>query len=340
MFYGTQPLNLEHIYEQGHHQLCGGRRVNRFAMICASHTPLLMQEALAAPGVCDSVKAAFADLAMFVRDFAPDQIVQFSPDHFHGFHYDVMPSFCVGTAARSYGDWGTAPGALRVDETFALDLLDALREADIDAAVSFDMVVDHGFIQIWEKMFGRFDDLPIIPVFVNAIGYPIPKYRRARLLGAAVGRFAAASGRRVLFAASGGLSHDPIVPRIRGATPELRNRLVGRTHFGPEEQSLRERAVHTAGAAAARGEGPCRPLNPEWDRRFLEMLVMRDWTSIDALTAADVERDAGAGANEVLAWVAAAAATEAAGGNYEMVQQYYQAIPGWVAGMAVIAARV
>jgi 2,3-dihydroxyphenylpropionate 1,2-dioxygenase len=313
--------------------------MSRFAMVCASHTPLLMRETLASPVVCDSVKAAFAELAVFVRDFAPDQIIQFSPDHFHGFHYDVMPSFCVGTAARSYGDWGTAPGTLKVDENFALDLLDALREADIDAAVSFDMVVDHGFIQIWETMFGRFDDLPIIPVFVNAIGYPIPKYRRARLLGAAVGRFAAASGRRVLFAASGGLSHDPIVPRIRGASPELRNRLIGSTHFGPEEQALRERAVHDAGAAAARGEGPCRPLNPDWDRRFLGMLAMRDWTSIDALTAADVERDAGAGANEVLAWVAAAAATEAAAGNYEMVQQSYQAIPGWIAGMAVIAAR-
>jgi 2,3-dihydroxyphenylpropionate 1,2-dioxygenase len=299
-----------------------------------------MREELVVPGVCDSVKAAFAELAAFVRDFAPEQIIQFSPDHFHGFHYDVMPSFCVGVAARSYGDWGTTAGPLAVDETHALDLLDALREADLDAAVSFDMIVDHGFIQIWETMFGRFDNLPIIPVFVNAIGYPLPTYRRARSLGAAVGRFAASSGRRVLFAASGGLSHDPVVPKIRGATPELRNRLIGRTHFGPEEQAARERAVYSAGAAAARGEGPCRPLNSDWDRHFLEMLARRDWEGIDALTAVQVARDAGAGANEVLAWVAAAAATEAAGGAYEIAQQAYQAIPGWISGMAMVSARV
>ena len=309
-------------------------------MVCASHTPLLMREELVEPGVCDSVKAAFTDLAEFVRDFAPEQIIQFSPDHFHGFHYDVMPSFCVGVAARSYGDWGTKAGPLEVDETYALNLLDAVRDADLDAAVSFDMIVDHGFIQIWETMFGRFDNLPIIPVFVNAIGHPLPTYRRARLLGTAVGRFAASSGKRVLFAASGGLSHDPMVPRIRGATPELRNRLMGRTHFGPEEQATRERAVHSAAAAAARGEGPCRPLNSDWDRHFLDMLARRDWGAIDALTAAGVERDAGTGANEVLAWVAAAAATEGVGGSYEVAQQAYQAIPGWIAGMATVAARV
>jgi 2,3-dihydroxyphenylpropionate 1,2-dioxygenase len=312
----------------------------RFALVCASHTPLLMRAELVEPGVCDSVGAAFAQLAAFVRDFAPEQIIQFSPDHFHGFHYDVMPSFCVGAAARSYGDWGTATGPLEVDETYALDLLDALREADFDAAVSFDMIVDHGFVQIWESMFGRFDHLPIIPVFVNAIGYPLPTYRRARLLGAAVGRLAASSGRRVLFAASGGLSHDPIVPRIRGAAPALRNRLIGRAHLDPEDQSARERAVHSAGAAAARGEGPCRPLNSDWDRNFLGMLSRCDWGALDALTATEVERDAGAGANEVLAWIAAAAAAEAAGGNYEVTQETYQAIPGWIAGMAMLTARV
>ena len=131
-----------------------------------------------------------------------------------------------------------------------------------------------------------------------------------------------------------------MVPRIRGATPALRNRLIGRTHFSPEDQATRERAVHAAGAAAARGEGPCRPLNSDWDHNFLGMLARRDWGAIDALTAAQVERDAGAGANEVLAWVAAAAATAAAGGNYEVAHQTYQAIPGWIAGMAMVAARV
>lgn len=312
--------------------------MSRFALACASHTPLLMREELVEPGVMDAVREAFDMLGAFVRDFDADQIIQFSPDHFHGFHYDLMPSFCVAASARSYGDWGTATGDLNVDEDFALALLDAVRDADIDAAVSFDMVVDHGFVQMWEVMFGRFDHLPIVPVFVNAIGKPLPRYRRARLLGESVGRFAAASGRRVLFAASGGLSHDPLVPQIRGAPPELRDRLVGRSQFGSEQQAAREAAVYAAGKAAMVGKGPVRPLNPDWDAEFLDLLSRRDWATIEALDTDQVDRDAGSGANEVLAWVAAAAAADAAGG-YEVIQRDYRAIPGWIAGLAVFAAR-
>ncbi len=313
--------------------------IGNFALVCASHTPLLMRDQLAEPGTSDAVRASFAQLAAFVDDFAPDQIIQFSPDHFHGFHYDVMPSFCVGAGARSYGDWGTAQGPLNVDEGYALALLDAVRDADIDAAVSFDMIVDHGFVQIWETMFGTFAHLPIVPIFVNAIAFPLPAYRRARLLGEAIGRFAKQSGRRVLFAASGGLSHDPIVPVIRGAEPALRERLIGRTPTSAQAQAAREVAVHAAGAAAMVGEGAVRPLNPDWDHAFLALLAAQDWAAFDAMTAHGVDQVAGAGGNEVLAWIAAAAATAAAGGGYDVVQSDYRAIPGWIAGMSVFSAR-
>jgi 2,3-dihydroxyphenylpropionate 1,2-dioxygenase len=313
--------------------------MSNFALACASHTPLLMREELAEPGICETVKTSFESLAAFIREFSPEQIIQFSPDHFHGFHYDLMPSFCVAAAATSYGDWGTSTGPLKVDEEYSLALLEAVRDADIDAAVSFDMTVDHGFVQMWEMMFGSFYDLPIIPIFVNAVGHPLPRYRRARLLGQAVGRFAAQSGRRVLFAASGGLSHDPLVPKIRGATSELRDRLTGRSHFDSAQQAAREHAVHSAGVAARKGQGPVRPLNPSWDQGFLAMLGHRDWEALDALTPEQVDLDAGSGANEVLSWVAAAAATEAAGGAFDVVQSDYTAIPGWIAGLAIFAAK-
>ena len=78
-----------------------------FALVCASHTPLLLDEDYATAEICGSVRNSFSRLAEFVNDFKPDQIIQFSPDHFHGFHYDNMPSFCVGAAAKSYGDWKT-----------------------------------------------------------------------------------------------------------------------------------------------------------------------------------------------------------------------------------------
>jgi len=309
------------------------------ALACASHTPMLLEEEYADAAICRQVRRSFEDLRDFIEDFRPDQILQFSPDHFHGFHYDNMPSFCIGAAASSYGDWGTSKGPLSVDADFALEVVEAVRAAEIDAAVSFDMTVDHGFTQMWEAMWGRFDRYPIVPIFINAIAPPLPSYRRARLLGEAIGRFAAASGQRILFAASGGLSHDPVVPAIRGASPELRERLLGRIALTPEQQAQREGFVREAAALAKAGEGPSRPLNPDWDRRFLHALRSADWDTTDAFTAAGVDAIAGTGANEVLCWVAATAAMAAAG-PFEVVQQDYEPIPGWIAGMAHFAARM
>ena len=309
------------------------------ALVCASHTPLLLDEELADAAVCEQVRGSFERMREFVCAFQPEQIIQFSRDHFHGFHYDNMPSFCVGAAATSYGDYGTATGDFNVDEDFAVALLEAMRAEDIDASLSYAMRVDHGFVQLWETMLSGFADLPIIPVFVNAIGYPLPTYQRARLLGEAAGRLAAATGRRVLFAASGGLSHDPIVPLIRGAGPELRDRLTGRTKLSREQQANREYLVRGAAEQALRGEGPCRPLNPEWDSDILRLLRERDWATIDAFTAEQVRAAAGAGGNEVLAWGAAASAMAAAAGAFQVVQEDYVAIPGWTAGLAHLSAK-
>jgi 2,3-dihydroxyphenylpropionate 1,2-dioxygenase len=135
------------------------------------------------------------------------------------------------------------------------------------------------------------------------------------------------------------LSHDPLVPQIHGATPELRARLTGRSRVGLEQQAARQRAVYAAGAAARAGAGPCQPLNSDWDHRFLERLQARDWAALDALTPETVVKEGGSGANEVLAWIAAAAALEAASGPYVFVQNDYRAISGWIAGLAVLSAR-
>jgi 2,3-dihydroxyphenylpropionate 1,2-dioxygenase len=86
------------------------------------------------------------------------------------------------------------------------------------------------------------------------------------------------------------------------------------------------------------GEGPSRPLNPEWDRNFLTLLREGNWERIDGFTPERVDSVAGSGGNEVLCWVAATAALAAAG-SYEVVQEDYIDVPGWIAGMAHFAAR-
>lgn len=309
-----------------------------FALICASHSPVMLESSLADQTTVEEVSASFGRMRSFVEEFSPELIVQFSPDHFHGFNYALMPSFCIGAEARSYGDWSTRAEPLPVDTPTALAILDTTREDDIDLALSYDMVVDHGFVQLWDLLFGRLDTYPIVPIFVNCAAPPLPTYRRARMLGEAVGRFASRYGRKVLFAASGGLSHDPLVPRIETAPPEIRARLIGAAKLSHQQQAEREARLVSVAAAALKEEGPVRPLNPVWDAKVLDLLARQDWTTLDAFRADEVDRIAGSGANELLTWVAATAAM-ASVGSFEVVQRDYSPAPGWIAGVAHFAAR-
>lgn len=266
-----------------------------FATICASHTPLL-HDGVASPATRQRVRDAFDAMARHITAFGPELIVQFSPDHFNGFFYGLMPAFCVGTQATSVGDWDTRPGALPVAAERALELSAQLLADGVDVAVSRRMAVDHGFVQIWEEMFDQEQSYPapVVPIFVNAAAPPLPTYKRARLLGAAVGRWAAGIGLRTLFAASGGLSHDPPLPDLQTAPDPVREALIAGLPPTVEGMERRKRAVLAAGEKASRGEPPCQPLNPAWDQAMIDRFVARDIGWFDTLDPDVVRRDAGA----------------------------------------------
>src|SRR5215475_9232519 len=62
-----------------------------------------------------------------LRAFNPDLVVVFGPDHFNGFFYELMPAFCIGTAAEAGTDWRLESGALRVPHEVArLQIADAV----------------------------------------------------------------------------------------------------------------------------------------------------------------------------------------------------------------------
>jgi 2,3-dihydroxyphenylpropionate 1,2-dioxygenase len=96
--------------------------------------------------------------------------------------------------------------------------------------------------------------------------------------------------------------------------------------------------VFEAAVLAEAGQGPCKPLNPKWDEEVMEILRSGQIWRADAIDTDQVREAAGRGANEVLAWVAAFAAFSA-GGKFTMEQEFYEAIPGWITGMAMMAAR-
>jgi 2,3-dihydroxyphenylpropionate 1,2-dioxygenase len=54
------------------------------ALLATSHSPLLEHAELAAE-VSVELESAFAEARRFVREFDPDVIVNFAPDHYNGF---------------------------------------------------------------------------------------------------------------------------------------------------------------------------------------------------------------------------------------------------------------
>lgn len=116
------------------------------ALFAVSHSPLIglhdpdAQVRAEVDGVLGSARA-------FVEAFAPDLVVIFAPDHYSGFLYDMMPSFCIGAAATSVGDYDLPAGPLGVDRNAAREIAARVLRAQVDVAYSEDMRVDHGFVQ-------------------------------------------------------------------------------------------------------------------------------------------------------------------------------------------------
>lgn len=305
---------------------------------CMSHSPLV-GHVDPAPEVLAEVDAVVSAARQRIARFAPELVILFAPDHYNGFFYDLMPSFCIGTAAHAIGDYGSAAGPLNVPKELAEACAAAVLEAGVDAAVSYRMQVDHGFAQPLELLLGGLERCPVIPVFVNAVAAPLPSFQRARLLGEAIGRFARSLDKRVLLLASGGLSHQPPVPELAKVDARMAERLLGGGRNLPaDEREARQQRV----IAAARGfvEDPrsLHPLNPEWDRAFMDILSECRLAELDRLSNDDLSRLAGRSTHEVKTWVAAFAALSAFG-PYQAGEPYYRPIPEWIAGFGALSAR-
>jgi 2,3-dihydroxyphenylpropionate 1,2-dioxygenase len=306
------------------------------ALCALSHTPV-MGVHQPADDVVARVEAALGDARTFIADVDPDLVIVFAPDHYNGFLYDAMPPFCIGAQATAVGDYGTSAGPLPVDRDTARTLASAVLDAGVDVAFSERMTVDHGCAQPLDLLFGGIDTVPVVPVFINCVAEPLAPVSRVRRLGEAVGRVAATLDRRVLLLGSGGLSHDPPVPRLSEAPPEVAERLISGRNPTPEVRAARQARVFDAALAYAAGTSDLMPLNPDWDRRFLAVLAAGDLTEIDSWTNESFVQEAGHSSHEVRTWLAAHAALGAAG-PYEIRSIFYEAIPEWIAGFGITTA--
>lgn len=305
--------------------------------ICLSHSPLL-EKNRADHEVEARFNAALRAATKTIAAWEPDLVIVFYPDHFNGFFYDLMPPFCIGVVANSVGDYGSVPGPLDVPEDLALSMAQSCIADGVDVAVSYRMQVDHGAVQPVELLSGAYPLNRVIPVFINCAAPPRPRFARVRALGEAVGRWAAKTDLRIAALASGGLSHDPPLPAIAGASPEVRARLIDGRNTSYMARLARQNRVFNAGHEYVAGTSPLLPLNPQWDMAFLEALrqgcltVADDWTD-DEITAAG-----GRGFHEVRSWIAALSALSAQGASQVSVD-FYEPVKEWITGMAVLSAE-
>ena len=299
-------------------------------LVCTSHSPILYLRP-EKPDYEDDLFRVLGERRAAVRAFDPEIVFVFGADHYAGFHLNAMPSFCIGRGvAEAVDDVGGFPGALDVDGAAGLGLLEFLRGAGFDPAQSLKMTVDHGFSQTMKNVLGELDAYPSVPIFTGAMTTPFLPFRRSRAFGAAVGRYAASLDRRVLFLASGGLSHHPAryYPPIGEASPEVEAWQMeggaGGTFTDAEWfDTLYE--MHVEGArmlADGRRTREQVRLNPEIDRAFLDILASGDLAPLDGWEVGALFETAGIGFTEVHGWIGAAAAHLACGGTPPVVDFY------------------
>lgn len=302
---------------------------------CLSHTPLI---GLVDPekAILDEIKNTIANARKEIEEFDPELVLLFAPDHYNGFFYDMMPSFCIGTAAHAIGDFGSAKGDLSVPAELAEAAATYVLEHGVDVAISHKMRVDHGFAQPLEFLLGGLDQVPVIPAFINSVATPLPSFKRARLFGEALGNFVATLEKRVLIIGSGGLSHQPPVPELHTANDHVKDRLLGSgRNLSADERQARTQRVIDAAHHFVVEQNSLHPLNPEWDQWFLNLIATGQLSRLDTLSNQELSNLAGKSTHEVKNWVAAAAAMAAFGQTVEKAR-YYRPIPEWIAGYGAL----
>lgn len=312
-------------------------------LICASHSPL-MYCYKKEPEHWGDLQAAFNEQKQAIESFDPELVIAFGSDHFNGFFLRLMPAFCIGLKAEAVADIGGFPGKLDVPGDLAAQLTESLRADNLDPAVSYEMTVDHAFSQTIQLMLGGLDKNPLIPIFINCINKPFVPFQRSRLFGTAVGEWAKRLNKRVLFLASGGLSHHPTryYPAWGdGEKPVAAWQLSGGDHpdsLTKEQWLKRLNDMHHEGAEMIAGGTRTAKdmyLNADADKQFLDTLTSGKLDEFDQWDQDEMVSRAGIGSMEQHTWIAASAAHLACGGDRPSVRHYSVALEiGIAAGVA------
>lgn len=249
------------------------------AALAASHAPFIVgARDRADQAQADRFYAGYATAAERIRAARPDAVVIVTAEHFTNF-FDVVPPFHINIGEFASGPVETHLGIphRRVpgDPDLALRLLDAAAEQGVDVSFGRTLQLDHGAM-VPLHLLEVPEDTPVVPILVNCLVEPMPRYERCRALGAAIGSVLEGLPTRVALIAAGGLSHWPGMPEA-GRISEDWDRAVlsplgggdrsvlwdppteGADAKGPGAEELRAWTI----VGAATGDGPAEVLTYE-----------------------------------------------------------------------------
>ncbi len=157
---------------------------------------------------------AYGPVKKWLEDARPDIAVVFYNDHLTSLFFDRYPTFALGaaeafpTADEGFGKWPFPdfPG----HPEFAWHLAECLVNDEFDMTVCQELALDHGIVSFAPLLWDLPWPVPIVPIAVNVIRYPLPTARRCFALGQAVRRAVESydAGVRVVVLGTGGLSHQ------------------------------------------------------------------------------------------------------------------------------------
>jgi 2,3-dihydroxyphenylpropionate 1,2-dioxygenase len=280
-------------------------------------------------------KAGLQKAAELIRAAKPDAIVILGSNHFRGFFLDLMPAITIGVSeCLGAGEAGTPAGRLPVDTALARRLAFSLVDRGFDPAFSLRLTVDHGITHSLQHLVPDLD-VPIVPIVINMFAPPLPTLGRIHNLGTAIGDIVGGDedGKRVVVIASGGLSHRLPWPKWFETFSDDDRFLVDAWLNGRDSWSqyeVRRREIIRAAQPQ---------ISPDFDRRLLDLLEAGDTAALRdmslATSSADLEEQAGNGAQEIRSWIAMAASL----GPFRGTTLAYAPIEEWLTGMGVLVAE-
>ncbi len=296
-----------------------------------SHSPFIMTSEEAAGEKGNRFIQKVKEMKKWLEEEGVEVIVLVSDDHFNSYFYDHMPSFTIGIGeCEGWGDWQLPKYKIPVQQDLAKHILNTGLENNLDFAFSMNLKVDHGHTQ---AIFFLDSDLnmPVVPIAVNTSAPPLPSLDRCFQLGEILRTAIESweSDKKVAIVASGGLSHWVPIPKIDSQKPEDQS-LIHILKNGRQEIKQLDEYLETRETRVTQIKSG--PVNEKWDREFLRLIRERDFHSLRKWSSQFIEENGGNGGQEIRNWIVLLGALQ----KFEADLAYYEPIPEWVTGMAIV----